>query len=739
MVLEGAAAGLVALLAAAWALKLWHADLSLPLRYTAVDDTKFYLMLVKGISGHGWFLTNPSLGAPFGQQLFDFPQGADDLNFLLIRFLALFSSNPALLANLFYLATFVLAAFTAHVVLRSLGVSTPSAGLVAVLFAVLPYHFFRGESHMLLSAYYAVPLSAYLFFSLIGNRDLFTARPTHVPRALKWLSGRTLTTLGLCVVIGSASLYYATLAEFLLLAATVVALVLRRPRRQLVTGAVVVIAIAATLAANLAPSLVYQLRHGTNHQLTRSALQDESHGLKLTNLVLPNPNSRIGPLAHLAGRYDNAVAPSYCEACYASLGTVGTAGFLWLAVCGLGTLLGAVGWYGSRRLFRHSAFGVGVALAVASIGGISSLVEFFITPDIRGWNRISIFIAFFSFLAVGLLLDRLWLWTRRGRRELLAGSALAAGLFAFGVYDETSDFFVPPYSAIARQYRSDDAFVHAIEARLPPGASVFQLPYVPFPEGYPLGPTNSTAPSYNSSYELLRGYLHSRQLRWSYGAMKGRPADWSSQLAPKPLGLVLPAVAAAGFQGLWVDPQGYPADGGRQIRSALQALLGPAPLVSPAGDLWFFDLRRYRARLARMHSAAQLSALRQAALAPLRTQCSAGRLSLFNPAAVSRPATLTVTISASGASGATLRLAYRGATSVQPLKGSGPFVISRRLAVAPGSSTVAVSSAGAPSAGALVIASTLSDDSYLPFAGARPPANQTSVGLVEPPCPVSAS
>jgi hypothetical protein len=261
---------------------------------------------------------------------------------------------------------------------------------------------------------------------------------------------------------------------------------------------------------------------------------------------------------------------------------------------------------------------------------------------------------------------------------------------------------------------------------------------VPFPEGYPLGPTNSDAPSYDSSYELLRGYLHSRQLRWSYGAMKGRPADWSSQLAPKPLGLVLPAVAAAGFQGLWVDPQGYPADGGRQIRSALQALLGPAPLVSPAGDLWFYDLRPYHARLARTHSAAQLSALGQAALQPLRTQCSAGRLSLFNPAGVSRPATLTVTVSAGAASGATLRLAYRGATSAQPLKGSGPVVISRRLAVAPGSSTVAVSAPGA-SPGAQVVASTLTDDSYLPFAGARPRASPTSVGLVEPPCPVSAS
>ena len=64
---------------------LWRGDLGVPLRYTPVDDTKFYLMLVKGIVDHGWYASNPSLGAPFGQQLVDYPQGADSLNLLLIR------------------------------------------------------------------------------------------------------------------------------------------------------------------------------------------------------------------------------------------------------------------------------------------------------------------------------------------------------------------------------------------------------------------------------------------------------------------------------------------------------------------------------------------------------------------------------------------------------------------------------------------------------------------------------
>ena len=157
---RGCAVVAITLVCVAWALRLWRADLSVPLRYTPVDDTKFYLMLVKGIIDHGWYLTNSSLGAPFGQQLFDFPQGADNLSLLMVRGLALLSSNPAMVANVFFLLTFALVGLSCYFVLRRLGRERAGRGRRSVLFSLLPYHFFRGESQLLLSAYYAVPLAA---------------------------------------------------------------------------------------------------------------------------------------------------------------------------------------------------------------------------------------------------------------------------------------------------------------------------------------------------------------------------------------------------------------------------------------------------------------------------------------------------------------------------------------------------------------------------------------------------
>ena len=590
--------GAGSILCAVIVMRLWRAGLALPLRYTAIDDGKFYLMLVKGIIETGWYSSNPGLGAPFGQHLQDYPQGADNLNLLIIRALALFSSNPALVINLFFLLTFGLTSIACHFVLRRLGVSSPVAGVSAILFSLLAYHFFRGESHLLLSAYYSVPLSAYLFLELLGERRLFAARapPDGRPatygrpldRVRAWATGRSLATVGLCLVIGSDNLYYASFALVLIVSATLIAAV-RRHRRSALQGLAITALIVGTLAANLAPSLVYRAQHGANVAVERSATADETtaeaFALRPANLVLPVPQSRIAPLRRIASSYDRAIAPHYCESCFASLGAIGTVGLAWLALCAIAAVLGAAGGIAGQRLFRHASLGAGIALAAGTVGGVGSAIEVFITPDIRAWNRISVVIAFFSLLAVALLLDRL-VGSLRPRR---GGAALAGGLLTavlvFGVFDQTTDAFIPPYSAIARQWRSDGDFVAEIQARLPRGAAVFQLPYVPFPEGYPQTQPGDQVATYATKYELLRGYLHSTTLRWSYGAMKGRAGDWAAQLAGQPLSVVLASAVAAGFDGVWVDPAGFEPAKATLALAALHSLLGVTPSVEPRSGL----------------------------------------------------------------------------------------------------------------------------------------------------------
>jgi hypothetical protein len=194
--------------------------------------------------------------------------------------------------------------------------------------------------------------------------------------------------------------------------------------------------------------------------------------------------------------------------------------------------------------------------------------------------------------------------------------AVLAAVLVIGVLDQTTPVDVPQYRQVKAQFRSDEAFVRGIERRLPRGASVFQLPYMGFPE--------SKAIQRMYIYSPVRGYLHSHHLRWSYGAMQGRPADWSIDLSDKPVSLVLPAVAAAGFDGIYVDRDGYADPGrsargagpGRAVEATLTQLGAGPPLLSRQRDLAFFDLRAYRRTLSSTRSAAQLRALAGATLHP---------------------------------------------------------------------------------------------------------------------------
>jgi hypothetical protein len=762
-------AGVLSLGLAAWAMKLWRADLSVPLRYVEVDDAKFYLGLAKGIIDHGWYASNASLGAPFGQHLYDFPQGADVLNLAIMRVLALFSSNPAVVVNVFYLLTYPLIAASAWLALRAAGVSRGAATVCAVIFALLPYHFNRGESHLLLSAYYEVPLGAYLFLSLLGGRPLFTRRADgrRGPARL-WgaATGRTLQTLLACVVIATAGLYYAAFAIVLILGATLALAVARRGRQAVLAGVAVIAVIAVTLAADLGPSIVYQARHGHNAAVARAGFESEQLGLKLTNLVLPVRDHRFGPLSHVNQDYSDSFAPGYCESCYATLGTVGTVGFLWLCLSGLAMFVAGRGWLAARDGYRHAALGAGLAFVVGTVGGISSLIALGITPDIRGWNRISVFIAFFSLLAAGWLLDgllrrigaRVGAAPRARPRGALLGFAALVAVMVLGVWDETTPYFIPGYRAAAAEYSSDAVFGRAMDRALPPGSEVFALPYVPYPEGYAprsrgVSPPN---PTLGSSYELMRGYLHTSHLRWSYGAIKGRNGDWQSQLAPKPLGLSISAAAAAGFAGLYVDPRGYDDQPRGPFARALAGLLGVAPLVSPRHDLWFFDLRPFARRLAGAHSARQLGALRDATLTPLRAQCGSGGLVLENPSSGPVAAVLSAVVTSAaggpgalGAAGATIRVVYPDNSQQQLELGRVPITITRRIQLGPGRSSVRMAAVGAvggagggAAGGVFVSAPNLTAGAFEPFAvagAAAGPSLARATGITAPPCSIGPS
>jgi phosphoglycerol transferase len=106
------------------------------------------------------------------------------------------------------------------------------------------------------------------------------------------------------------------------------------------------------------------------------------------------------------------------------------------------------------------------------------------------------------------------------------------------------------------------------------------------------------------SYSHVRGYLHTKNLRWSFGAMRGREADnWARQTFLEPPEAMIRRLAYRGFDGLFVDKRGLAPERADGIVEGFRRVLGStadaasAPIVHEDGQQLFFDLRSYRAWL----------------------------------------------------------------------------------------------------------------------------------------------
>ena len=112
---------------------------------------------------------------------------------------------------------------------------------------------------------------------------------------------------------------------------------------------------------------------------------------------------------------------------------------------------------------------------------------------------------------------------------------------------------------------------------------IFQLPIMDFPE--------SPAPGVGS-YDHLRPYLYSHDLRFSFGTDKGRPdGEWQHQLAQLPFADVIAQLESTGFAAVYVNRNGFP-DKGAALIKAFQGIGLGDMIESERGDLLCIFLKK---------------------------------------------------------------------------------------------------------------------------------------------------
>lgn len=585
-------AGAIAFAIVAVEMRLWDARLRVPFVNVGADSLQA-LGVIKGLAQHGWWWTNGNLGAPFGAQQYDFtsPVG-DTANLLILKaFLIVSGGAPGFALNGYWLTTVVLCAATAHLVLRSLRLPTLCCVVGGVLFSLLPFHFIRGEFHAWISGYWGVPLGVWLVLGVLGYVTVWTPRRevTGWRRALSWSTARLL--LVTFIVAGTLT-YNAVFTIMLLVAAGALTAYRRRRLAALVPAVALCVLVLGWLGVMALPSLVYFAEHGANPVVgVRSTSEAELYGLKASQLLLPTDRDRLGPLRAIGREYrDNDPLPSEGASPYLGvvLGLAFVGGLVFLLL-GTGTARG-----GQRAaLVRDSSVLALVAFLIGTVGGGSAFISHLVSAQLRGYNRISVFIAFLSVIVLCVAGERLLVWTRgrwpasRARRRAATVGILAVG--AFAAWQQTAVLATPDYRTLAAQWYAMGGLVGTLERVLPKDGMVLQLPYMPFPEHGRVNGMNDYAP--------LEPYVHSQDLRFSGGTMKGRPEDWMALTSRMTTTELVSSAAAAGFVAVWVDRDGY-TDQGAAIEAELRGLTGVDPIVGGAnGQIAVYPLASLAGRV----------------------------------------------------------------------------------------------------------------------------------------------
>jgi len=576
----------LSLVIVAGVLQIWRADPHVPLAYEwrdlkqggdAIDpigsnDAILFYGLFKGISENGWYLHNPDVGMPSGLNMHDYPM-ADSLHFFLIKALCYLTSDFFIATNIYFLVGFPLTALTTLFALREFKISDPLALVCSLLFTFLPYHFLRGEQHLFLASYFLVPLMLTVILWAINKESLFI-----FPSRGGWFPSNISTkgwwSLFICFLIGCGGVYYALFGVFFL---AIGALIYQRGWKAVFPSFVFIGVIFMTLITNIIPTILFVVSHGRNLSVADHLKADgEIYGLKLIQMLNPVMHHRIVAFSDFS-HYYYTHAPLVTENVTATLGFVGSAGFMALVFWQLG-----LRWRtkNDRLLTQLSTMNL-AAVLLATVGGFSSVLCFGISPLVRCYNRMSVYIELFALLALALTLERQRPGAEKKNSSRVAWIICLVTLLGIGIFDQTTNFFIPPYEQSSASFNNDKNFVHRIESEVPAGSMIFQLPYIPFPEGRPGG------------LSLFRPYLHSRQLRWSYGSLPGREGDeWVRNVAfaDGNLAGIVHRIVAKGFMGIYIDRALMPEH--EQVEDELSKIVGAAPIVSENGRQAFFSFQK---------------------------------------------------------------------------------------------------------------------------------------------------
>jgi hypothetical protein len=504
-----------------WSTEAWRTPLEYIDNPESIGDALFYFTEVKAAKdNYYWPILEkkyPQLGAPGVAVWGDYPTTEEMIIFitgLFARVVGIFAA-----CNLMVMMAQILAALSMYSVCRLLGCHWTWSFVAGIIFGFASYAFAQSEHHLDLTFYWHIPLC------------LLVTRCLSVGQGLSFKNPKFVFGLLLGFVTGLQNQYYTFLFIQLALLGGI-AQWLRNGWERFWPAVAICLSSVLGFLIITADSIIFQFLHGTNpNAVLRNYSQMEFYALKIVSWFIPFSGHRL--FSPFGDWYSRNVLVRGEVPHFAYFGIIGIIGLLWL---GADTFKRMV--KDSAPMSLEAAQVIWIVL-LGSVGGLNALFGVFGFYLFRATGRYSIFV-----LALVLMFtaQRLTQLTKHRPVWICAGSAALLTLLA--LFDQT-----PPLTTRAQieqtvdEVNSDAKFTAEIESRLPRGAMLFQLPLVDFPEGF-VGPC----------YNHFRPFLFSRELRFSFGAVRGRRNDeWVNTLSAGSAEQAVRILKEHGFSAIYVD------------------------------------------------------------------------------------------------------------------------------------------------------------------------------------------
>ena len=521
------------------------------------------------------------LNAPFTANWTDWPS-LDELHGLALLILAnVFGVFGGLNAAL--LLGHLLAAAAFYGVARVSGASQLWSFVGGLAYGLSPFMFAQSPHHSAVQWAWHVPL-----FTLVWR--WVSTDPGIDP----W-SRRFKEATGIGLLAGLLNVYYTNILCQLTLIGAAIRYLRTRSRPALLSALAVIGVAAIGFAVSNFDTWTYKAVNGPNEgALVREYKWLEIYGLKIKDLFIPPVTHRSDALRNFGIEHrKQAVLNDEDGSPYQ--GIVGIACLLWLA----GTTITRMASGREKDVPIEAWWVLWIVLAFTT-GGLNAIAGALGFTMFRTGARYSIVI-----LAITLL------WAARELTALQAGKDAthrgnagsppwlfaAAAICGLILWDQVPRApTAATIDAINRQVTADREFTEQMEAALPTGAMVFQLPVMDFPES----PIPGVPP-----YDHFRPYIFSKQLRFSFGSHKGREREkWQQQLQNVLVAGATPdqesqkirfntdnvrravdELKKLGFAAIYINRNGFP-DRGKGLEDVLLELgYSKPPIRNATGDL----------------------------------------------------------------------------------------------------------------------------------------------------------